>query len=276
VGRALRDAVLNFFKDGGPDLAAAGAFYTILSLPPLLYLTGAALAWVFGAGATHEAAFGTLDRLLPHEVAAWIRGLDLGVDSPGLVLVALPALLLAASRGFTALGRALNVAFGVRRRRANWLARVKGLGLMLAWFAFLVLSVAFGTLVPRFTGLLSRLGRPELSDLFAGVTAWFFAPAVSLVTFVLFYRLLPYVRVGWRPALYGAVLACLAWEGARRVFAQLLAASATLGLVSGAVAGTIALLLWVYTMVGIVLLGAEFTAVLDGHRGEEGAAAGSA
>jgi len=53
-------------------------------------------------------------------------------------------------------------------------------------------------------------------------------------------------------------------EGARRLFGGLLLRSPAFGLLTGTLAGTVAFLLWVYTAVAIVLLGAEFAALV--HR----------
>ena len=71
-----------------------------------------------------------------------------------------------------------------------------------------------------------------------------------------------------------ALLGVVLLEAAGAVFGRLLLNSPALGLLTGALAGTVTLLLWVYTATAITLLGAEFSAVLDGRRSEPEAVEG--
>ena len=56
------------------------------------------------------------------------------------------------------------------------------------------------------------------------------------------------------------------WEAARRVFGSFLRNSPYYGLLTGSLAGVVAFLVWVYTAVGVLLLGAEIAAVINGNR----------
>ena len=64
----------------------------------------------------------------------------------------------------------------------------------------------------------------------------------------------------------GAVMATVGWEGARQLFGLLLQSSPAFGLLTGTLAGVLAFLFWIYTGLAIVLLGAQFAAVLNGDR----------
>ena len=65
-----------------------------------------------------------------------------------------------------------------------------------------------------------------------------------------------------------AAFSVVALELGRRLFGRLLERSPAFGVLSGSVAGIVAFLLWIYTAVAVVLLGAELAAVLNGNRGE--------
>ena len=67
-------------------------------------------------------------------------------------------------------------------------------------------------------------------------------------------------------AVPAAVLCLVLWEAARELFGSILLHSRAFGLLSGGVAGTVAFLLWIYTGVAIVLLGAEWAALVNGDR----------
>ncbi len=60
------------------------------------------------------------------------------------------------------------------------------------------------------------------------------------------------------------------WEGARHAFGGLLARSPAFGFFSGAVAGIVAVLGWIYVAVAVTIYGAEVAALLNGNRVEAG------
>ena len=91
---------------------------------------------------------------------------------------------------------------------------------------------------------------------------------LSFLSFVFLYRALPRGRTRWTAACSGAAFALVPWELARHLFGTVLLRSPAFGLVTGAIAAVLAFLLWIYTAVAIVLLGAEFAAVRDGRRAE--------
>jgi membrane protein len=262
----LRRTVRNFYADSCLDLAAAVAFYSLLSMGPVIYLGGATLGWFFKNRYSTSALLEGFSSFVPPEVVEALNRVNLGVRTEtGLVVIALPALLWGALRGFTAIGRALNRAFGATRRRANWLARVKALAILGAGLLLLGVAILASSLLPQFSRFLEDLGLPEVPTLFQILNTFVVSPLISFVIFTLFYKFLPHGRVSWRPALFGALLAVVLWEGARSLFSQALAYSHSFGLLSGTVAGVVAFLLWTYTGMVIILIGAELAAVLNGR-----------
>lgn len=262
----LRRALGNFYADSGLDLAAAVAFYSLLSIGPVLYLLGALVGSVFKNRYSTERLLAHLSAFVPEEVMTALEHANLGVRADrGLVLLALPALVWASIRGFTAIGRALNRAFGCTRRRDNWLARLKGLAILTVGLALLGLATVLASLLPRLGLYLEQLGLPRIPLLLDLFNSHLLSPIVSYATFTLFYKFLPAVRVSWRPALWGGLLTVLLWEGARLLFSRFLALSYGFGLLSGSLAAIIGYLLWTYTGMAILLLGAELAAILNGR-----------
>ena len=95
------------------------------------------------------------------------------------------------------------------------------------------------------------------------------APAllpVPFVVFPLFYKWLPRGKVAWSAAGRAAVVAVVLWEFARHFFGGLLASSPAFGLFSGALAGIVAVMGWVYVAVAVTIYGAEVAALLNGNR----------
>ena len=262
----LRGAVKNFYADSGLDLAAAVAFYSLLSIGPVLYLLGATVGSLFKNRYSTESLLANLSAFVPDEVMLALGHVNLGVRADkGLVFLALPALLWGAIRGFTAIGRALNRAFGSTRRRDNLLARLKGLAILAVGLLLLGLATAAASLLPRLGLNLEQLGLPKIPLLLDRFSKHLLSPIVSYVTFTLFYKFLPAARVSWRPALWGGLLTVLLWEGARLLFSRFLAISYGFGLLSGSLAAIIGFLLWTYTGMAILLLGAELASILNGR-----------
>ena len=184
----------------------------------------------------------------------------------GLILLALPALLWIASTAFTAFQSALNVAFGRATQQRPWRSRLKGFAVLGAGCLFLGVSLAMKSLLPAVVVYRQTLGLPPLPPRITGWASFALYTAITYLIFVLFYRVLPTGRTSWRAAFAGAVAAVVLWEGARQLFGWMLKNSHAYGLLTGALAGIVAFLLWVYTAVAVLLFGAELAGVLHGRR----------
>jgi len=267
AARRLGRAALNFHRDNCLDLSATVAFYSLLSLGPLLYLASIVLQLVHGGPGELRLALERLSVFVPQEAA---RAFDRVARSlrggQGLVLLAVPALLWVATTAFSALEGAVNVAFGSRDRGGLWLARLKAMGILAVGWLLLAAMLLLNAVV----ALLDRQpASPSVRESLSGLTeAMSYAGllGVSFLIFALFFKFLPRTRVSWRAAGWGALLALALWEGARRLFGWVLLHSPALGLLTGALAGTVTFLLWVYTAVAVVLLGAELAALVNGSR----------
>ena len=85
---------------------------------------------------------------------------------------------------------------------------------------------------------------------------------LSTLALALLYALVPNRRVPWRHAFAGAIVAALAFEGAKLGFAVYVKNVPTYELVYGALAALPVFLIWIYVCWLIVLVGAAITATL--------------
>ena len=268
VVRAAWFAMKNFFEDGCLLLSAAIAFYTLLSLAPSLYLIGAGLSAIFEGIDTSRQIVEMTARLLPPAAVPTVENVQNMLQIRGnLVIVALPGLLWIATLAVSAFEHALNIAFaretGLRR---IWRSRIKGVAVLIASGLFLAVFLVLNMLLPLISQFRVSMGFPPMPDPLAYLGSALVSPALTLVLFYLFYRFLPSGQVSSRPAAAGALVATVGWEGARQLFGMLLQTSPAFGLLTGALAGVLTFLFWIYTGLAIVLLGAEFAAVLNGDR----------
>ncbi len=86
----------------------------------------------------------------------------------------------------------------------------------------------------------------------------------------LLYRYVPRSRTRWRAIIPGALLGSIGWELSRAVFAWYLENLATYNAVYGSLGAVIALLIWTYLSLALLLFSAELSAALDRWLATEG------
>ncbi|MEM8709209.1 MAG: YihY/virulence factor BrkB family protein, partial [Actinomycetota bacterium] len=177
----------------------------------------------------------------------------------------------AASRGFTAVVRALDVAYDHEHQRGWISTRVVGFGLtlMTVVVAAIVLTlIVVGPLFGEGAELAQRLG---VDSWFEVLWTWFRWPVVfvSLVGWAAsVYHIAPNHRSPWKYELPGALVASVWWAAVSLGFSSYLAvASSGANAIFGLLGGAISLLFWLYLMAMGLLLGAEINSVIGTRRG---------
>jgi len=270
--RLLWRALQRFSADHGVNHAAAVAYFSLLSLPPFFLLAGRALTLVLpatgGADGT-DAILSAVAPFLPLEIAPALRTLGRSIHQGGaLVAFAVPVLLWVASNAFSSLEVAVNVAFGTTPQRRFWLSRLKAFGGLSGGVFLLSGTVVAGHVASWLDGYYARTGAPPSLSPGAHVVSAAALLVVTFAVFTLFYKWLPSGKVRWSAAGRAAAVAVVLWEGARHVFGSLLAGSPAFGLFSGALAGIVAVLGWIYVAVAVTIYGAEVAALLNGGRAD--------
>lgn len=261
--RALR----NFTADHGANHAAAVAYFSLLSLPPLLLFAGKLVARWLPDATSAEAVMAAIVTFLPSEVASSLGDVGASLSIKGAVLaVALPALFWVASHTFSALEIAVNVAFGTTPQRRFLLSRLKAFAAVSGGVLLLAGTVIASHAAQWLDRYYEAAGAPPLFSPRAQLASGVALLAATFGVFALFYKLLPRGKIAWRAATQAALVAVVFWEGARHLFGGLLRLSPAFGLFSGAVAGIVAVLAWIYVAVAVIIYGAEVAALLNGNR----------
>jgi membrane protein len=267
--RLLWGALRNFLGDHGVNHAAAVAYFSLLSLPPFLLLAGRALTLVLPANEGIDGTDVVLSAVapfLPLEITPSLHVLGRSLKQGGALLAfAVPVLLWVASNAFSSLEVAVNVAFGTTPQRRFWLSRLKAFGGLSGGVLLLGGTVVAGHVASWLDVYYAETGAPPWLSPGAHVVSAVALLVVSFVVFTLFYKWLPSGRVRWFAAARAAAVAVVLWEGARHVFGSLLAGSPAFGLFSGALAGIVAVLGWIYVAVAVTIYGAEVAALLNGR-----------
>jgi membrane protein len=267
--RLLWRALGLFSADHGPNHAAAVAYFSLLSLPPFLLLAGRVLARVLPDTDGTDAILSAVAPYLPLEIAPSLETLGRSLHRGGALLaVAVPVLLWVASHAFSSLEVAVNVAFGTTPQRRFWLSRLKAFLGLSGGVLLLGATVVAGQVASWLDGYYASTGAPLSFSPRAQFVSTAALLAVTCGVFTMFYKWLPRGKVAWTAAGQAAAVAVVLWEGARHLFGGLLASSPAFGFFSGALAGIVAVLAWIYVAVAVTIYGAEVAALLNGNRVE--------
>ena len=265
--RLLLRAASHFTRDHGANHAAAVAYFSLLSLPPALLLTGRVLGYILPGTAGPEAALWAAATYLPEEVAPYLRNMGQSFASGGaIVAVAIPTLVWVALHAFSSLEIAINVAFGTTPQRRFLLSRLKAVAGLSGGVLLLVATLVASHVASWLERYRARNGAPAFLSPRAHVVSSVALLAVTFAIFALFYKWLPRGKVAWSAAARAAVVAVILWEASRHFFGAIWAKSPAFGFLTGALAGTVAFLAWIYVAVAVTIYGAEVAALINGNR----------
>jgi len=271
----VKETASDWLEDDASRLAASLAYYSLLSLAPLLIIVVAIAGFFLGADAARGRVAGQLATVVGAVPAAGIQSVLASAHSPssGVVSMAVGVvtLFIGASGVFGELQSSLNTIWGVKPKPGRGiLGEVKARFLSFT----MVLGVAFLLLVSLvISSVLSAIGQRFSGALPGGEALWqvvnFVFSLVSItVLFALIFKYIPDAEIKWRDVWLGAIVtAGLFTVG--KVLLGLYLGKAAVGSSYGAAGSLIALVVWVYYAAQILFLGAEFTCVQARLHGRE-------
>jgi membrane protein len=269
----LKESVSEFMKDDALTLGAALAFYTALSLAPLVVL----LMWTAGALGedTQQKIVGELMALVGREAGEAVKTVAESAESQPSIgtfagIFSIVALLFSATGVFGQLQHAMNLVWNVEAKPGNSImsfirTRLLSLG-MLATIGFLLLvSLVISAALSAALGLVGdRLPGADfiwrIIDLVASLLVF------SLI-FAAIFKLLPDVKITWRSVAFGAFLTAVFFTIGKTLIGLYLGRS-SMASSYGAAGSLLVLLVWVYYSSLILFFGAELTQVWAKRRGE--------
>ncbi len=261
VGSCLRHRVTG--------LAAEGAFFAVLSVPPLIFAMAGAIGYVTGRFSPDEVANvrdavielssrlltdGAVERVIVPTMDDVLEGGRFDVISLGFVLA-----LWSGSRALNVFVDTITIMHGLGGSRG--IVRTRALS-----FVLYVLALVTGVVAVPLMVLGPALLRDWLPGGFDFVLG-FYWPVVVLVCIcflaTLYHVSVP-VRTSWRFNLPGATFSLFAWVvGSYLLRWVLTATAADSRSVYGPLAAPIAVLLWLYVVAIAVLIGAAVNAAFD-------------
>ena len=271
VRRVLKSSVREFIADDAMALSATLAFYTALSLAPLLLIAVWVLSLVYSGEASEQAIQRAQEAGGP-QAAEMARTVLANAHHKGqgaaAAVFGFVTFLFSASGVFGQLQSSLNRIWKVKARAdAPWWdwfrKRFRTLVMMTAVGIILLASVAA-------TAVLTALEH-WMEGLFSWPWLWWnlnlaIPFLVYVLLFAMVYKILPDVQMAWSNVWWGAIVTAVLFVIGRQLIGWYIGRGATTS-VYGAAGSLVALLMWLYYSAVIFFLGAEVTQAIAHVRG---------
>lgn len=260
-----RQVLRGFGVNQGLLLAGAVAYYTLLSLIPLLILLLVAISHVMDESPVRATLSAYLNRLVPGEASLVLDQVSQFLEyrrTLGWLMTG--ALLFFSSMAFSVLESAMNVIFfhrsAVHRRHVLTSFLLPYLYVLALGMGLLAATLLNGLLQSLTDGEIRLFGwHWSLGQLTAALLYGIgLLSEIGLLTLI--YMLTPIGHLPWRHALIGGVAAALLWEGVRSVLIWYFANLSLVNVVYGSLGATIIALLTLEVGSIIILLGAQVIA----------------
>lgn len=270
--RMLVESFNQWIAINAQRLGAALAYYTLLSLSPLLVLIVSLIGLFFKRTIVQSGLIAQVQQLIGSTAADVVNSiLEHLTFSSGIVATALSIVicLLSASGLFLELRDSLDIVWGVKpsygtgvlslvKARAFAFLAIIGVGVLVA--VFLVLSIVLAT-PARY--VLSAL--PPSPWVTQAVSTLISLVAMTVI-FAIMYKTIPDTYIRWGDVWIGALATSALFTAGKAVIGLYLA-TAGLGSPYAAAGSVVVFLTWVYYSAQIFLLGAEFTHVYSFRHG---------
>jgi membrane protein len=248
-----------------PRLGAALAFYTILSLSPLVIIVVALAGLIFSRSTAQAHVLSQVQGMIGLEGGKAMQAMLANAQKPAAgilgTIVGLLSLFFGASGVFTELRSALNLIWEVDAEETSGVVAL----LRERFFSFgMVLSIGFLLLVSLvISAVLAAAGKffggllPIPSSVLA-VLNFLLSYIGVAVLFGLIFRFVPEAKVRWRNVWPGALATALFFTIGKTLIGLYLGKS-SLGSAYGAAGSVIVVIVWVYYSAQIFFFGAELT-----------------
>ena len=269
----VRDAAISWVDHNAPRLSASLAFYTILSVSPLLIIATAILKIVFGETGASDKLMAQMQSILGNSGAEVFKTIVQNAAPPSIgVIVSIigtVTLLIGATGVLTELQSAMNSIWNVKPKAEagfyrNILHRVESFGIVLAVGSLLIATVISSAVIAAFgVRLLDVVPNLESSLRVANSVLSF---AFLTILFALTFKFLPDVQIWWRDVWCGAFVTAILFT-IGNYFIGIYLSSAGISTPFGASGSLVVFIVWTYYSSLILFFGVELTQVTATHLG---------
>lgn len=257
----LKTAWSEWSEHKATKLAAALAFYTMLSIAPLLIISIKIIGKFFSDAAAKQRIGDYVATVASPKAAEAAKDMIAHASQGGsgviATIVSVVILLLSASGVFGELQDSLNTIFEVKPKPNRGILgiikdRFFSMTLVLGTAFLLLVSMVASTVL---TGMTKSIGGEGFIFEALNFVVSF---AVTALLFSLMFKYLPDVKLQWRNVFIGGALTAVLFTVGKFLLGWYLGRASTTS-IYGAAGSLVAMLLWVYYSAQILFFGAEFT-----------------
>jgi len=264
----LAGVLRDFRHNQGLLLSGAVAYYTLLSIVPLSILAIIGLSRFIEEDQLFHTLSTYLEMVIPGYAATLTDQVRVFLEHRNMVsIVGLLVMLFFSSLAFTVLENAMSVIFfhRVRISRRHFLVSA-----VIPYLYILVLGL--GILIVSFiTGAIETVEQRELRlfglrlslEGISGVALYASGIIGEVLLLTSLYMVMPVVRITFRRALVGGIVATVLWEMTRRAVVWYYSVISMVNLIYGSFATAVVALLSIEAVALILLLGAQVIAELE-------------
>lgn len=268
IRQVLRESFVDFFREDSLTISASIAYYSLLSLFPLMVLlVGLSGIYLRQHGELIGQLPVVLQRYLPMKPDFIMQNL-VGISRAfrRISFISFLLLLWSASGVFLPLEKALNRAWDVEKQRSWWKSQLLALEMALMVGFLILVSMGLVGVNVYIHDRMRRWVFPGASSLVEFVYHILMIGTtfgMTLAMFVVLFNRLPNRPMRLRQVLPSAVLTALFWEAARSLFTLLLPRF-NYRQVYGSLGAVVALMTWAYISSAVMLFGAQVSHALYG------------
>jgi len=264
--RSIRQAAIDFNDDNALKLAASLSYYMIFAIGPLLIVVISLAGIFWGQQAVEGKIYIQIKDLVGNAAALQIQDFIkyiqqskhtmAGAIAGGVVLV------IGATGVFTEIQGSINYIWAIQAKpKKGWLylliSRLISFSLIVAFGFISMVSLVLNSLMDLLSDYLVRSFSHLTVYFFYGVNLLLIL-AVTVLLFTIIFRILPDAIIRWRDAFIGAIFTGVLFMVGKLLISLYLGHS-NIGLMYGAAASIMVILVWVYYSSIILYFGAEFT-----------------
>lgn len=263
-----KQVITEFIADNVLKYSASLAYYTVLSLAPMLIIILYVCGLLFGKVAIRGELYGEISDMVGSETALQVQDaiqkIHLSQDNFFATSIGVIILLIGATGIFGEMQDSLNRIWGLRTtsRKIWWkllLDRMISFSLILCLGFVLVVSLLLNALVAALSSKISELflssGKTMLIVIDNLVSLF-----ITTLLFGTIFKVLPDAKIKWKDVLIGALITSVLFMAGKFTIGYYLGKS-NLADIYGAAGSIMILMIWVYYSSAILYLGAVFTKV---------------
>ena len=264
-GAFLLRVLRGFRANQGLLLAGAVAYYTLLSLVPLLSLLLIGLSQVVDQARVLAMLTSYLEFAVPGQSRVLVDGLRTFLEQKEVIgLVLSVTMIVSSAMAFTVLENAMSVIFhhrvALRRRRFLISALLPYFFILLLGIGLLLVTIVSGRLMLMATHQVTVLGTPRSLDTISSWLLYLTGVAGEVLMLTAIYLVMPVGRLWWRHALIGGLTATLLWEATRHAIGWYYGTISQIRVLYGSFTTAIAVLISVEIAAIVLLFGAQVIA----------------